>query len=70
VAGDRNITQISGVVLESVVSAPPKWVEGVGLHGAKGNLLFGDGHVEEVNSAGLGNSLVRVGIATNRFSIP
>lgn len=69
-AGDRNITQMSGIVLESALSAPPKWVESVGLHGIKGNLLFSDGHVEEVNSAGLSNALLRTGIATNRFSIP
>ena len=70
VAGDRNLTQLPGVVLESVLASPPKWVGSVGLHGTRGNLLFGDGHVEEVGSAGLSNALLRTGIATNHFSIP
>jgi len=70
VSGDRNITEMSGIVLESVLSKPPKWVQQVGLHGIKGNLLFGDGHVEEVSSTGLSNALSRDGIATNLFSIP
>jgi len=70
VAGDRNIAQMSGVVLESVLSAPPKWVKSVGLHGIKGNLLFSDGHAEKVSSAGLRKALLRTGIVTNHFSIP
>jgi len=70
VSGDRNIAKISGVVLTSILSDPPKWIEGSGLHGIKGNIVFGDGHVEQVSSAGLSNALLRVGIATNHFSIP
>jgi prepilin-type processing-associated H-X9-DG protein len=69
-AGDRNITSSSSVILEASQSALPSWIKSVGLHGDKGHLLFGDGHVEEVDSAGLSNAVQRTGIATNRFAVP
>lgn len=69
-AGDRNITSNSRVILQTSQSVPPTWIKSVGLHGDKGHLLFGDGHVEEVDSAGLSNAIQRTGIATNRFAVP
>jgi len=68
--GDRNITAASGVVLEWNPSAPPQWVKSVGLHGDRGNILFSDGHVQELDSFGLSNALQRAGMATNRFAVP
>jgi prepilin-type N-terminal cleavage/methylation domain-containing protein/prepilin-type processing-associated H-X9-DG protein len=70
VAGDRNITAASGVILQWNPSSPPGWVKSVGLHGDKGHVAFGDGHVEELDSAGLSNALQRAGMSTNRFAVP
>jgi prepilin-type processing-associated H-X9-DG protein len=70
VAGDRNITPTSSVILQASQSAPPSWIKSIGLHGDKGHLLFGDGHAEELDSAGLSNAVQRTGIATNRFAVP
>ncbi|HEV2391227.1 MAG TPA: hypothetical protein VG146_02575, partial [Verrucomicrobiae bacterium] len=69
-AGDRNITAASSVILQWNPSAPPSWVKSVGLHGDKGHVVFGDGHVEELDSTGLSNALQRAGMSTNRFAVP
>ena len=69
-AGDRNITRASGIVLQCNPSAPPQWVSGIGLHGDKGHVVFTDCHVEELDSAGLSNALQRAGMSTNRFAVP
>jgi len=69
-AGDRNITRASGVVLQCNPSAPPQWVSGMGLHGDKGHVVFSDCHVEELDSAGLNNAVQRAGMSTNRFAVP
>lgn len=69
-AGDRNITAASGTILQWNPSAPPSWVKSVGLHGDKGHVVFGDGHVEELDSTGLSNALQRAGMSTNRFAVP
>jgi len=69
-AGDRNITPVSSVIVETGLSTPPRWIRSVGLHGDKGHLVFSDGHVIEVDSAGLSNAVWRSGIAANRFAIP
>lgn len=69
-AGDRNTTVASGVILQWNASAPPQWVMSVGLHGDKGHIVFGDGHVEELDSAGLSNAVQRASMSTSRFAIP
>jgi prepilin-type processing-associated H-X9-DG protein len=69
-AGDRNITAASGVILQWNPSAPPRWIKSVGLHGDKGHVVFSDGHVEELDSGGLSNALQRAGMSTNRFAVP
>lgn len=69
-AGDRNITRASGVVLQCNPSAPPQWVSGMGLHGDRGHVVFSDCHVEELDSTGLSNALQRAGMSTNRFEVP
>ena len=70
IAGDRNITADSSVILQATSSAPPSWISSVGLHGNKGHLVFGDGHVEELDSTGLANAIQRTGIFTNHFAVP
>ena len=68
--GDRNISPASGVILKWNPSTPPQWVRSVGLHGDKGNIVFGDGHVEGLNSYALSNVLQHAGMAMNRFAVP
>jgi prepilin-type processing-associated H-X9-DG protein len=70
VAGDRNITASSGVVLQYGPSAPFHWIKSVGLHGEKGHVLFSDGHVTELDSLALTEALRRAEMPTNRFSVP
>jgi prepilin-type processing-associated H-X9-DG protein len=70
VHGDRNITPDSGVILQMTQSTPPSWIKSVGLHGDRGHLVFSDGHVEELDSAGLASAVQRTGIATNHFAVP
>jgi prepilin-type processing-associated H-X9-DG protein len=69
-AGDRNISPASGVILKWNPSTPPQWVRSIGLHGDKGNIVFGDGHVEGFNSCALSNALQRAGMPTNGFAVP
>lgn len=69
-AGDRNITSASSVVLQTGTSTPPQWVKSVGLHGNKGHLAFGDGHVEELNSDELAKAVQNTSVATNYFAVP
>jgi type II secretory pathway pseudopilin PulG len=68
--GDRNISERSSFILEARSQAPPKWVPSVGLHGAQGYLLFGDGSVQGLGPEGLGKAFSQSGVATNRLSIP
>lgn len=68
--GDRNITPQSSVVLQTTQPASLGWVKSVGLHGDKGHLVFGDGHVEEINSPELARAIQETGIVTNHFAIP
>ena len=70
VAGDRNITALSSVILDAAKSEPLNWVPSLGLHGNQGNIAFADGHVEQVDSVGLRKAVARNGTATNRFAIP
>jgi prepilin-type processing-associated H-X9-DG protein len=70
VSGDRNITPSSSIILQASQSVPPSWISSVGLHGNKGHLVFGDGHVEELDSTGLANAIQRTDILTNHFAVP
>lgn len=69
-AGDRNISSASSVIFLTGPSGPPHWVKSVGLHGDKGHLAFGDGHVEELSSDGLANAVQKTGVVTNHFAVP
>jgi competence protein ComGC len=68
--GDRNISDRGSFILEARPGSAPKWVPSVGLHGARGYLLFGDGGVQGVGSWRLAKALSQSGVATNRLSIP
>jgi prepilin-type processing-associated H-X9-DG protein len=69
-AGDRNIASSTGTILQVNEQTPLQWVKSVGLHGDRGHLVFGDGHVEELDSVGWSNAVQRTGIETNRFTVP
>jgi len=69
-AGDRNITASEGIILRANNHTPPRWVKRVGLHGDKGHILFGDGHVEVLDSSGLSNALQRTRVPTHRLAVP
>jgi prepilin-type processing-associated H-X9-DG protein len=67
-AGDRNVTTKSNDVV--TFQSGLKWVEGMGLHGASGHVLFADGHVETLDSMALSNAIQRGGSPTNRIAVP
>ncbi len=69
IAGDRNISP-SSVILRTTKSALPNWLSGIGLHGDTGHIAYADGHVEQLNSAGLDLAIQSTGIATNHFAVP
>jgi len=67
-AGDRNVTTKSSDVI--TFQSGLKWVDGMGLHGASGHVLFADGHVEMLDSMALSNAIQRGGNPTNRIAVP
>jgi type II secretory pathway pseudopilin PulG len=68
--GDRNISDRGSFILEARPGSAPKWVPTVGLHGARGSVLLGDGRVQVLGSWRLAKALSESGVATNRLSIP
>ena len=68
-AGDRNITNRSSTfsIVRSSVGNPLEWT--IELHRFKGNVLFADGHVEQLNEAALSNAASDAG-ATADFFLP
>ena len=68
--GDRNISDRGSFILEARPGSAPKWVPNVGLHGARGSVLFGDGSVQVLGSWRLAKAFSESGVATNRLSIP
>jgi len=70
ISGDRNVTPTSSVTLTLSHSTGVKWVRSVGLHGDEGHVVFADGHVEKLNSAGLSNAIDRIDGGTNRLAVP
>ncbi len=70
-AGDRNITNGSSVqngILTLTTNQTLGWTEK--LHNRAGNLLFADGHVEQLTTPKLREALQNTGVATNRLAIP
>jgi hypothetical protein len=70
-AGDRNITDGSpgtNRMLSLATARPVGWTGEIHKHA--GNLLLGDGSVQQVDSAGLQQTLRDSGVATNRLAIP
>ena len=67
-AGDRNVTSNSGTIITP--RSGLKWVEGMGLHGASGHVLFADGHVKMLDSTALSNAIQQGENPTNRIAVP
>ena len=70
-AGDRTITKTKPAwngILALTTNSPAGWTEE--LHNGKGNILFGDGHVETMNTATLRKRVATTGFATNRLAMP
>jgi prepilin-type N-terminal cleavage/methylation domain-containing protein/prepilin-type processing-associated H-X9-DG protein len=70
-SGDRNIT--NGLsprngILTLTTNEAVGWTDRI--HNCAGNLLFVDGHVEQLNNAKLREALQNTGVATNRLAIP
>ena len=69
--GDRNITNGrpgKARILFLTTNQPVGWTKEIHQHW--GNLLLGDGSVQQVDSAGLQRVLGDSGVATNRLAIP
>jgi len=69
--GDRNITNGSSGkdrILFLTTNQPEGWTKEIHQHW--GNLMLGDGSVQQVDSAGLQQTLRDSGVATNRLAIP
>lgn len=68
--GDRNISGQSGRILDLRRGADLGWVRSIGLHGAQGNVLFGDGSVEMLTSEALRSAITKTGTESNRVAVP
>jgi len=66
-AGDRNVTNRSSTfsIVRSSVANPLEW--SVELHRFKGNVLFADGHVEQLNEVGLSRASGDAGAIADFF---
>jgi prepilin-type processing-associated H-X9-DG protein len=70
-AGDRNVTNGSpgnDRLCFLTTNQPVGWTREIHQH--SGNVVFGDGSVQQVDSAGLQQLLRNSGVATNRLAIP
>jgi len=70
-AGDRNITNGSSGkdrILFLATNQPVGWTKDI--HQYAGNVVLSDGSVQQVDSAGLQQTLRKSGVATNRIAIP
>lgn len=70
-AGDRNVTNGSpgnDRLCLLTTNQPVGWTKDIHQHA--GNVVFGDGSVQQVDSAGLQQVLRKSGVATNRLAIP
>jgi len=69
--GDRNITNATGiknVFLHATTNEPVAFTHKI--HKFNGNILLGDGSVQQVSSQTLRTSLEHAGLATNRLLMP
>ena len=68
--GDRNLVSSSRLVINLSVEKDVKWHPEQGLHGNQGNVAFGDGHVEKLDSSLLKRAMQNYGNETNRLAVP
>ena len=70
-AGDRNIALGSNAlprILTLKTNDPVRWTKD--MHVEAGDLLFGDGHVDQVSTGRFREAVRDTGMATNRLAIP
>jgi prepilin-type N-terminal cleavage/methylation domain-containing protein/prepilin-type processing-associated H-X9-DG protein len=69
-SGDGNLTDAtgSGAILKLATNAPGVWTSG--CHEYKGNILFADGHVEQLNGGGLISAIDNSGVPVNALFVP
>ena len=69
-SGDGNLVDSagSGAILKLATNAPGEWASG--CHEYKGNILFADGHVEQLNGGGLVSAIGNSGVAVNALFVP
>jgi len=70
-AGDRNIAVGSNAlprILTLKTNDPVRWTKD--MHVEAGDLLFGDGHVDQLSNGRLREAVRETGMATNRLAIP
>jgi hypothetical protein len=63
-AGDRNINVPPDSTTTLSNSLSDRWSSGKGMHGVRGYVLVGDGHVEELDNSGLSNAVARAPLTT------
>lgn len=74
-SGDANLSlngkPVKSGLLSLAANAKARWDESRRYeHRYYGNLVFADGHVEQISNSKFTNSLIATGLATNRLAIP
>lgn len=74
-SGDANLSlngkAVKSGLLSLAANAKARWDESRRYeHRYYGNLVFADGHVEQISNSKFTNSLIATGLATNRLAIP
>lgn len=70
-SGDRNLTngtELHNGILELTPDRPPGWTEKI--HRNQGNILVGDGSVQQYSTSALLKQLSHTGMVTNRLAMP
>ena len=71
VSGDRNITNglsDNARILFLATNSPVGWTKQ--MHNHSGDIVFGDGHVDQLSDNRLREQVLHSGLATNRLAIP
>ena len=63
-AGDRNINVPADSTATLTNVSAGLWSSGKGMHGLRSYVLFGDGHVDELDNSGLSNAVARAPLTT------
>ena len=69
-SGDGNLADGagSGAILKLATNGAATWTSG--CHEYKGNILFADGHVEQLNGGGLAGAIYNSGVPVNALFVP